>query len=194
MTMKHVADLLFEAAHLKSVPRSGFQFLGSGDESVAEHVFSTTFIAYVLARLNPEADGEKLLSLCLVHDMAEARIGDLNYVQKMYVKADENDAVSDMTRKLPFGDHLAGLIGEFNEGRSREARLARDADQLSLILELKKLSDLGRPHADKWIPHVLERLCTDAGKTLAASILSREQDAWWLKNYHENWRQDGGGD
>jgi putative hydrolase of HD superfamily len=126
--------------------------------------------------------------------MAEARTGDLNYVQKMYVKADEKEAVSDMTRKLPFGEHLAELIEEFNEGRSNEAMLARDADQLSLILELKNLSDLGKPHADKWIPRVLERLCTEAGKMLAEAILSRNQDAWWLKSYREDWRQNDGGD
>jgi putative hydrolase of HD superfamily len=45
--MKRMADLLFEARMLKETPRSGFQFLGAGRESVAEHVYSATFIAYV---------------------------------------------------------------------------------------------------------------------------------------------------
>jgi putative hydrolases of HD superfamily len=193
MKTKHVADLLFEARHLKNIPRSGFQFLGAGGESVAEHAFSTTFIAYVLSRLEPGLDSEKLVSLCLVHDLAESRIGDLNYVQKMYVKADEKEAVSDMTRNLPFGEHLAGLIQEFHEGESKEARLARDADQLALVLELKYLKDQGAPYPDKWLPHVLKRISTDAGKRLAEAILEREQDAWWMKGYNEDWRKGGDG-
>jgi putative hydrolase of HD superfamily len=186
MKLKHVADLLFEGRLLKKIPRSGFQFLGAGNESVAEHCFLTTLIAYVIARLNPGINAEKLISLCLVHDLNESRVGDLNYVQKMYVTADEKKAVSHMTRHLPFGDHLAELIDEFNLGTSQEARLARDADQLSLVLELKNLSDLGLAHADKWLDFVLKRLTTDTGKRLGEAILEREQDSWWLKDYHEN--------
>jgi putative hydrolases of HD superfamily len=190
MGIKDVADFLFEGRLLKKIPRSGFQFLGDGKESVAEHCFSTTLIAYVISQLEPDINVEKLLSMCLVHDLAEARIGDLNYVQKMYVTFDENKAVSHMTRDLPFGDHLAGLINEYNQKKSKEAQLAHDADQLALILELKNMSDLGKTHADKWLVQVIQRLDTDIGKYLANAILNREQDSWWLKDYHENWRND----
>jgi putative hydrolases of HD superfamily len=190
METKDVADFLFEGRLLKKIPRSGFQFLGDGKESVAEHCFSTTLIAYVISRLEPDINVEKLLSLCLVHDLAEARVGDLNYVQKMYVTVDENKAVSHMTRHLPFGDHLAGLIDEFNQKKSKEAQLAHDADQLALILELKNMSDLGKTHADKWLVQVIQRLVTDVGKYLADAILNRKQDSWWLKDYHENWPND----
>jgi putative hydrolases of HD superfamily len=190
MGIKDVADFLFEGRLLKKIPRSGFQFLGDGKESVAEHCFSTTLIAYVISQLEPDINVEKLLSMCLVHDLAEARIGDLNYVQKMYVTVDENKAVSHMTRDLPFGDHLAKLINEYNQKKSKEAQLAHDADQLALILELKNMSDLGKTHADKWLAQVIQRLNTDIGKYLADAILNREQDSWWLKDYHENWRND----
>jgi len=71
--MKRIADLLFEARMLRHIPRSGFQFLGAGHESVAEHVYSTTFIAYTMAQLHPEIDRLKLMSMCLVHDLPEAR-------------------------------------------------------------------------------------------------------------------------
>jgi putative hydrolases of HD superfamily len=190
MEIKDVADFLFEGRLLKKIPRSGFQFLGDGKESVAEHCFSTILIAYVISRLKPDVNAEKLLSLCLVHDLAEARVGDLNYVQKMYVTVDENKALSHMTRHLPFGEHLAGLIDEFNQKKSKEAQLAHDADQLALILELKNMSDLGKTHADKWLVKVIQRLDTDIGKYLADAILNREQDSWWLKDYNENWRND----
>ncbi|MGD8504830.1 MAG: HD domain-containing protein, partial [Syntrophobacterales bacterium] len=41
---------------LKKTPRSGFQFLGSGRESVADHVFRVATIGFTLARLDKEAD------------------------------------------------------------------------------------------------------------------------------------------
>ena len=78
--MKNIVNLLFQAKILKEIPRSGFHFLGVGRESVAEHSFSTTFIAYVLSCILPEVDAYKLICMCLVHDLTEARIGDLNTV------------------------------------------------------------------------------------------------------------------
>ncbi len=110
--MKRIADLLFEARMLKEIPRSGFQFLGVGRESVAEHVYSTTFIAFVMTQLLPEIDARKLLSLCLVHDLPEARIGDLNSVHKAYVQADEPRAIADMLQGL------ASVRGSRNCSRS----------------------------------------------------------------------------
>jgi putative hydrolase of HD superfamily len=177
--MKPIADLLFEARMLKEIPRSGFHFLGAGRESVAEHVYATTFIAYVMSELRPDLDGLKLIRLCLVHDLPEARTGDLNSVQKAYVKADEPRAVADATRDLPFGPRLGALIAEYRTGTSPEAELARDADQLALILELKDLLEIGHESPKSWLPHVLARLRTDTGKAMAAAIMATRRDAWW---------------
>jgi putative hydrolase of HD superfamily len=177
--MKRIADLLFEARMLKETPRSGFQFLGAGRESVAEHVYAAAFTAYVMTRLNPEVDALKLISMCLVHDLAEARIGDLNSVNKAYVHPDEPRAVADAVRGLPFAEQLQALIDEYNTRASPEARLAHDADQISLILELKELEEIGYRPPQAWLPNVLSRLQTETGKTLAAAIMDTHRDHWW---------------
>ena len=177
--MKRIADFLLEARMLKEIPRSGFQFLGAGRESVAEHVYTAAFTAYVMSQLSRDVDALKLISMCLVHDLAEARIGDLNSVNKAYVHPDEPRAVADAIRGLPFGEQLKALIEEYNAGVSPEARLARDADQISLILELKDLDDIGYRPPQDWLPHVLGRLQTETGKTLAAAIMSTRRDNWW---------------
>jgi len=121
--------------------------------------------------------------MCLVHDLTEARTGDLNYVQKKYVSVEENRALKDATRCIPFADSLSDLLHEFNEGKSAEAKLARDADQLSLVLELKSLIDIGYKHPEKWLPFVLDRLKTKTGKKLSKSILKTTEDSWWFKDY-----------
>jgi putative hydrolase of HD superfamily len=180
--MKAIAGLLFEARILKELPRSGFQFLGSGHESVAEHAFLTTFIGYVLAQIAPGLDQLKLLQMCLLHDLSEARTGDLNYVQKKYVAADEAKAVADLTQNIPFGRAMGGLLKEFSTGETLEARVARDADHLSLIVELKALSDLGHRGPEAWLPHVVGRLRTEAGQRLAKEILQTASDAWWFED------------
>jgi putative hydrolases of HD superfamily len=178
-----IVDLLYEAKMLKEIPRSGYQFLGVGRESVAEHTFMATFIANVMTRLQPEADALKLLRMCLLHDLPEARTGDLNAVQKKYVSADEPKAISELTKHLPFGGEICDLLAEFRSGHTLEAQLAHDADQLSLLIDLKSLQDTGHASPAKWIPHVQQRMITETGRKLARGILETEWDHWWLKDF-----------
>jgi putative hydrolase of HD superfamily len=183
VVMKDIVNFLFRAKMLKQTPRSGFQFLGVGKESVAEHTFSASIIAYVMSQLESDADALKLMTMCLLHDLPETTIGDLNYVQKQYVAANEKKAVHDMTINLPFGKSFAALIEEFNSGTSIEAKLARDADQIALILDLKALSDIGYHSPGKWLPFALKRLNTEVGRRLAEIIMETDWDEWWLENY-----------
>ncbi len=85
---KNVVNFFFELGMLKKTPRSGFQFLGSGGESVADHSFRMTLIGYSLAKMSPGVDLFKVVCLCLFHDAPEARTGDMNYVNKQYVRRD----------------------------------------------------------------------------------------------------------
>jgi putative hydrolase of HD superfamily len=178
--MQNIANLLFEAKMLKEIPRSGFHFLGAGRESVAEHSYCTTFIAYVMSQLEPEVDALKLISMCLIHDLPEARVGDLNAVNKHYAAADEAKALEDATRGLAFGRNLKDLMQEYNEGLSKEARLAHDADQLALILELKDLADVGYKSPESWIENVIQRVETKTGKKIAQAVMKTGRDDWWL--------------
>ncbi len=181
--MKNIANLLFEAKILKTIPRSGYQFLGTGNESVAEHSFMITFISFIIVQLEPDVDKLKLMQMCLLHDLPEARTGDMNYVQKKYVTVNEEKAIEDSTRGLSFGNDIKKLIEEFNAGVTKEARLAKDADQLSFILELKNLQDIGSKGPEEWIPIVFKRLQTKTGKNIANEILNTPWDEWWRKNY-----------
>jgi putative hydrolase of HD superfamily len=181
--MNAIADLLFEAKSLKDLERSGYRFLGCGRESVADHSYTTSVVAYVLSRLEPSVDAHKLITMCLLHDLPEARIGDINYVQRFYVAADEEQAVADMTADLPFGDEIAAMIHEFNQGKTAEAQLARDADQLSLLLELKDLSDKGCQTPDAWIANLKKRILTPIGRRLYDVILETDRDRWWRQKF-----------
>jgi putative hydrolases of HD superfamily len=190
--MKNIANFLFEAGMLKRTPRSGFQFLGSGAESVAEHIFRATYVGYALGKAaDKDVDIERLIMLCLFHDLPEARTGDLNYVNKKYVIADESKAVNDLADSVPFGNELRELIFEFNEGSSEEAKLARDADQIEMILALKEYKDLGNTYAEEWLQFSMKRLQTDTAKKLATSILETDSSLWWFGE-KDDWWVNGG--
>ena len=185
--MKNLANFLFEVGMLKRTPRTGFQFLGSGSESVAEHIFRTAIIGYTLARIDGEADAGRVVQLCLFHDIPEARTGDLNYVNKKYVKVDEKRAVDDLARTLPFGEDYRATLDEFAAHATREAQLAHDADQLEMILALKEYRDLGNRYADEWYPVTVKRLQTDVARELAATIWTTDSSLWWFDDDAEWW-------
>ena len=105
--MKALVDFLFEAGFLKRLARSGYAHLGSGEESVADHTCRTLFVAYVLGQLSDGIDMGRLLEMCLFHDFPEARLGDLNYVQKKYVEPQEEKVLAELSERLPFGEEMS---------------------------------------------------------------------------------------
>ena len=185
--MKKITEFLFEVGMLKKAPRTGYQFLGSGGESVADHSFRTAVIGYALASLDPDADRNRVVSMCLFHDFAEARTGDHNYVNKRYVKVDEEGAVRDQVQGLVFGPDIVNLTNEFNMGETLEAHLSRDADQLDLILELKEQLDLKNSNAKDWLSFAVKRLITKSAKKLAKEILATHSTKWWFNKESDWW-------
>ena len=184
--IKRLADLVFECGMLRKTPRTGFQFLGSGKENVAEHSFRTAVITYILSEM-AGADSERAVLLALFHDLHEARTGDFNYVNRRYNASVRTDALRDAFQGTGMEDNLLGLWEELEKTETLEARLAQDADQIDLMATLKEEEDLGNPYARKWLDCALERLRTDEGKELAQAISSTDHTDWWFKGPDEGW-------
>jgi len=185
--MDNIANFLFETGMLSKTPRSGYQFLGSGKESVAEHTLRTVFVGYTLCKTDASLNELRVLKMCVFHDLPEARTGDMNYVNKKYVKVDEEKAVRELTEDLPFGSDIKSSIDEFNRKETKEALIARDADQIALILQLKEYGDLGNKYAEEWINFALQRLSTEAGKKLAQRVIKTDYSNWWFKDKSDWW-------
>jgi putative hydrolases of HD superfamily len=185
--MDSIANFLFEVGMLNKTPRSGYQFLGSGRESVAEHILRTIFVGYSLCKMDKSLDELRVLKMCLFHDLPEARTGDMNYVNKKYVEVDEEKAVRELTEGLFFGSDIKAVIDEFNRKETKEALIALDADQIALILQLKEYGDLGNKYSEEWIKYALQRLNTKEAKELAGKIIKTDSSNWWFKEKSDWW-------
>ena len=185
--LKAVANFLYEAGMLAKTPRSYFPFLGTGEQSVAEHLNRAAYIGYSLAHINGTANPERTALMCLFHDFGEARISDLNYVHQKYVKSDEMKVVKDQTEKLPFGEALRHLFAEYEERESIESLLAKDADNIEFIISIKEQVDVGNKRAKDWIPFAVDRLKTEEAKKLVDAILDTDSDAWWFDKKDGDW-------
>jgi len=179
---KDIANFVFEVGMLSKTPRSGFHFLGTGKQSVAEHTNRVSFIGYALAMMNGDVDVLKVLKMCLLHDITETRISDLNHVHQKYVERKEHNAIKDITDSVPFGDDMLAILQEYEKRASKEAILAKDADNIEWMISLKEELDTGNTRAGKWIKPALKRLKTKEAKALMTEILKTESNAWWFGN------------
>lgn len=187
--MLQITNFLFEVGILSKTPRSGFHFLGTGNQTVAEHVNRVSFIGYILALMDGKVDLSKVLQMCLLHDISETRISDLNYVHQKYVERQEHKAHKDITDSIPFGDKLFALIEEYEERKSPESILVKDADTLEWILALKEQLDTGNTRAKTWITPAIKRLKTDNAKMIAKVAIDIDSNDWWYdkKSQKSKW-------
>ncbi|SKA90238.1 metal dependent phosphohydrolase [Paucidesulfovibrio gracilis DSM 16080] len=184
--LTRLADLVFEAGMLRRTPRSGYQFLGTGQENVAEHSFRTAMIGWMLA-MRAGADAGHVAVMCLFHDLHEARTGDFNYVNKLYNGTDAGEALAHALSGTGLEEDVLPLWEELEAADTLESRLAQDADQIDFIANLKEQLDLGNRYAGDWIPPALERLRTEQGRELAKTIVETDHKEWWFLGPDRQW-------
>ena len=187
--IQSMVHFLFEMGVLSRTPRSGLWYLGTGKQSVAEHINRTTYIGLTLAKMEGDVDVAKVIQICLLHDISEVRTSDLGYVQQQYVKVDEAKALKDLTDTLPFGDYIQAILHEYHERQSKESILAKDADNLELLLTLKEQFDWGNPRAGErhWLHTTAVRVKSDSAKKLAEKIIATHADDWYVSRNDEEW-------
>ncbi|MBI1998757.1 MAG: HD domain-containing protein [Parcubacteria group bacterium] len=178
--VEQIANFVYEAGALSKTPRSGLWFLGSGTQSVAEHLLRTSYIAYALCHLTPAANKNRVIFLALMHDIGEGRTSDLNYVHQRYGRLAEAQAVKDIATSVPFGEEIKGAYEEEQARASLEAKLAKDADNLEWISTLREEEVKGNIKARSWIEIAEKRLKTEAGQAVGARLLKTHPDAWWF--------------
>lgn len=188
-TNRQMAHFVYETNIHSKTPRSGFWFLGSGNQSVAEHLFHTAMIAYALAYLEPRVDKNRVVLMALFHDIGEGRTSDHNYVHQRYGRLAEAEAVKDISGSVPFGGEILELFEEEKDRKTLEAQLVKDADQLEWIATLRDEEMKGNKKAQEWIQIALKRLKTGAGQRLGRSLIEVHPDSWWF-DVEDKWFVD----
>lgn len=107
-------------------------------ESVAEHTWRLALMAYFLRDEFPGADIDRVILMCLCHDLGEAFTGDIPSFLKTEADEDaERQAVESFTRRLgePYAGELAALFAEMAALETTEAKLYKALDKMEAILQ-----------------------------------------------------------
>ena len=154
-----------ELTTLKRVPRSGWLLRGVPHvESVAEHAYGTATLALALCdilnasgELAHPLDVERVLTIALLHDLAEARLTDLPGPARLLIPDEvksraETIAMTSILTALPSAARLLSAWREFEEDSTPEGCLVRDADKLEMMLQCTRYERSGVRGLDEfWV-------------------------------------------
>ncbi len=107
-------------------------------ESVAEHTYRLCVFAWLVKEEFPECDMDKVMTMCLFHDLGEAVTGDI----PAFVKTDndrevEGNAISQVTAMLPEKEQkeLDQLFEELERSETMEAKIVHALDKMEALIQ-----------------------------------------------------------
>ena len=165
--------LLLEARSLKNLPRTGWMLRHAPRESVAEHTYGTAIIALMLARMErlKAPDEAALVRIALLHDLHEARIGDLVPSQKRKAKPNEAKVEREMLSGTLFEKEIQLLAN-----RGKLCTLANDADRLDMLFRAVENREKGSARMQEFIDSALLQIKSKSGKKLAKLALAEMKE------------------
>jgi putative hydrolase of HD superfamily len=124
---------------------------------------------------------EKIMKMALVHDVSESRTGDLHHIGKNYTTRDEQKGIRDILKNTSLEKDMLIAWEEYEEKKSIEAKIVKDADTLDVDMELREQVAMGREHLKVWGPVrkvFKDKLFTESAKKLWGEILASDPTKW----------------
>lgn len=131
-----MTELLLKWLELKHLNREGWVRAGLPNvESVASHSWSMSLLA--MAHCPSDLNIEKILKMCIVHDLAEVVVGDLTPDDDIHNKAElEHRAFKNIAPQF------LSLFEEYEAGVSMEAQFVKQMDKLDMALQSRKYEEM----------------------------------------------------
>ena len=170
MKPKELLEILSVAEKLKCNTRHCYTSSGRR-ESVAEHSWRISLMAMLLTKEFPEADMDKVIRMCLIHDLGEAFTGDIPSFDKTAEnEKTEEKLLRDWVDTLPefYREEMTALYGEMEKRETLEAKIYKAIDNLEAVIQ-HNISDLAT-----WIPKEYELNKTYGDDKVAVSEYLRD--------------------
>jgi putative hydrolase of HD superfamily len=194
MNMKRDLEFLYEVGALRLIPRQWQRFHLPNVQNLAEHQYRVMWLALVIAAQEKKGDTEKILKMAMVHDIAESRTGDVDYIARQYVVRKEDEGIKDMLAGTSLKAEFLQLWHEYEARESIESKIVKDADNLDVDMELREQGARGhalgkdRKGERAWVGN--NRLYTKTARQMHKDIWQSNPHDWHIKS--PNNRLNGG--
>jgi len=177
MNLNKIANFFFEIASMRRIKRAYSQVIHEADDNISDHSFRVAVIGMILAKME-KCDTNKVLKMCLFHDVAEIRIGDANFINQQYSDLREEEAREDQMEDLPITDEVLEFLREFEQRESKESIVAKDADLLDQMVLQREYFHKDKQNHEIWQNHTEKSLKTESAKKLAQKIRTPNPFEW----------------
>lgn len=177
MNINKIANFFFEIASMRRITRAHSQLIQEADDNISDHSFRVVIIGMNLATLE-KCDVNKVIKMCLFHDVVETRIGDANFINQQYSDLHEEEARDDQMSGLPIAGEVLDLLKEFEQCESREAVIAKDADYLDQMILQREYFLKDPKNHDIWQNLTESKLKSESAKKLAQQIRKTNPFEW----------------
>ena len=129
-------NMLHTAEKLKDTTRHCYTS-GGRHESVAEHSWRLALMAFWMKDEFPELDMDRVIRMCLIHDLGESFTGDIPVFLKNPADEAREDALLNQwvdSLPQPIGEEMRELYREMNERATKEAKLYKALDGLEALI------------------------------------------------------------
>ncbi|XP_019432423.1 PREDICTED: HD domain-containing protein 2-like [Lupinus angustifolius] len=174
-------DFLSICHRLKTTKRTGWVRKEVEDsESIADHMYRMGLMALIAADI-PGVDRNKCVKMAIVHDIAEAIVGDItpsDGISKAEKSRREQEALDHMCKVLGGGSRakeIADLWVEYESNSSQEAKFVKDLDKVEMILQALEYEDEQGKDLNEFFQSTAGKFQTDIGKAWASEIVSRRR-------------------
>lgn len=137
MEQQKFLDTLAVSARLKDTTRHCYTAKGR-HESVAEHTCQMALMAFFLRDEFPEVDMDKVIRMCLIHDLGESFTGDIpTFMKTTADEGKEDDLLARWVDTLPspYREEMAALYAEMAARETIEAKLYKALDGLEAVIQ-----------------------------------------------------------
>ena len=186
MKPAQLLEILSVAEKLKCNTRHCYTSSGR-HESVAEHSWRIALMAMLLAPEFPDADMNRVIRMCLIHDLGEAFTGDIPTFDKTDADTQREDALfHDWIQTLPEETRaeFSALLAEMNALETREAKIYKALDKLEAVIQHNE-SDIAT-----WLPLEYDLQLRYGEENVRFSpyfqSLKAEIDSWTRRKIEEN--------
>lgn len=192
--MERDLEFLYELGAIRLIPRQWHRFHMGNVGDLADHHFRVIWLSLIIAaREGGKIDTEKMMKMALVHDIAESRTGDADYLARQYVIRHEEQGLADMLDGTALQDEFIALYKEYEKRECLEAKIVKDADNIDVDLELREQASQGHKLPEDWREHrqsLMAKMYTKTGKAIKAAIEDSNPHDWHIKSPHN--RLNGG--
>lgn len=143
MLPRELLDILSTAEKLKDTTRHCYTSKGR-HESVAEHTWMMTFIAFLLSEEFTDIDMDRVIKMCIIHDLGECLTGDIPTFDKTnFDEQAEKTLLKEWINNFPLKNSkiMLELYREMEKMETPEAKVYKAIDSLEALIQ-HNLSDL----------------------------------------------------